>query len=430
MKQSIILVAMLLMSVAGYSQTWTFADCMAYAREHNITLQKSRLNEETARYNLEEAQAQWHPSLEFATTHGFSNYPWGEGNRNAYNSSYGLNAGWTVWNGGQRENTIRQNKLQAEIEQLNTGDVLRTLETDLLQAYMNILYAREAIGIYEEAMKVSKAQAERARQLMEAGKLSKVDYAQLQSQYEQDCYGLVNAQGTYESRRMELKQLLELGIESDITPADVEWTEPQILSQLPPIAESYRMACATDVRIRGLELQKSSSELDVAIAKAGRLPKISLNAGVSTGYYAPGKSFGTSIKQGWNESLGLTLSIPILDNKKTKTATARAKVAQLGASLDIDKRMTELSQLVERWYIDTRSAQSKFAAAKAQLESARLSDELTNEKFNLGYVNIVELMTAHNDYIEARHTLLQSKFMAMMGQKMIEFYRTAQVSLP
>ena len=410
---------------------WTYSDCVEYAREHNISLQKSRLTEKTAEYDLEEAKGQWQPSLDFATSHGFSNYPWGEGNKNSYNSSYGLNAGWTVWNGGLRENNIKRSRLQTEIDRLNTDDILRSLETDLLQVYINILYARESIGIYEEAVKVSEAQAERARQLMEAGKMSRVDYAQLNSQYEQDKYSLVSAQSTYDTRRMELKKLLELGIDDDISLADVEWTAEQVLAQLPPMADSYRLALDTDLRIRGLELEKSSSEIDVSIAKAGRMPVISLNAGVGTGYYAPGNdNFGTTMKRGLNESVGLTLSIPILDNNKTKTAVAKAKVAQQDAQLDIDLRHTELAQTVENWYIDTRSAQSRFSAAVTQLESARLTDELTNERFSLGYVNTVELMTAHNSYVEAQHSLLQAKYMAMLGHKMIEFYRNATVSLP
>lgn len=417
-------------AAAGEASGWSYAACVEYAREHNISLRKSRLSEQTAEYNLEEAKAQWEPTLDFATTHGFTNAPWGRGDKNSYNSSYGLNAGWTVWNGGQRENTIKQNRLRTEIDRLNTGDILRTLETDLLQVYLNILYAKESIAIYEEAVKLSAAQAERARQLTEAGKLSRVDYAQLNSQYEQDSYSLVNARATYDTRRMELKQLLELGIESDITLRGVEWSDGEVLAELPPLAESYALARQTDLKLQGLELEKSASELDVAIAKAGRLPKISLSAGVGTGYYAPGESFGTSMKQGWNESVGLTLALPIFDNRKTKTAVARANVAKLDAQLDIDKRETELAQTVENWYIDTRSAQSRFTAAQTQLESARLTDELTNERFNLGYVDAIELLTSHNAYIDARHTLLQSKYMAMLGLKMIQFYREATITLP
>ena len=419
-----------LVAMSGTAGTWTYSDCVEYAREHNISLQKSRLTEESSEYSLEESKAQWQPTLDFATSHSVSNYPWSEGTKNSYNSSYGLNAGWTVWNGGLRENSIKQSKLRTEINRLTTGDIIRTLETDMLQVYINILYAKESVRIYEEAAKVSLAQSERARQLMEAGKISKVDYAQLNAQYEQDHYALVNARSTYDSRRMELKQLLELGIDAEINLADVEWSAAQVLAELPPISESYQLAIDTDLRIKALEIEKSSSDLDVAIAKAGYMPKISLNAGVGTGYYAPGKSFGSAMKQGWNESLGLTLSIPILDNKKTKTAVAQARVAQLDAQLDINQRQSDIAQIVENWYIDTRSAQSRYSAAETQLESARLSDELTNERFNLGYVNTVELMTAHNAYVEAQHTLLQAKYMAMLGQKMVEFYRNATVTLP
>lgn len=84
---------------------------------------------------------------------------------------------------------------------------------------------------------------------------------------------------------------------------------------------------------------------------------------------------------------------------------------------------------MENWYIDTRSAQSRYTAAEEQLRSAELSAELTNEQFELGLVNPVDLMTAHNNLTDARHTLLQAKYMAMLGQKMIEFYRTSVISL-
>lgn len=431
MKHHLLSVAILASTASGAfaANPWTYSDCVEYARTHNITLQKLRLNEQTASFNLEEAEAQWQPTLDFATTHSFANTPWGNSHKNTYNSSYGLNAGWTVWNGGERENTIRKNRVLTEISRLNTGDELRTLETDLLQVYINILYAKESIGIYEEAVRLSGAQADRARQLMEAGRVSRVDYSQLQSQYEQDRYALVNAQGLYDNRRMELKKLLELGIDTEIELKEVDWTAGQILAALPPIDESYSMAVDTDLRIKSLELEKKSSEYDVAIAKAGLKPRISLNAGVGTGYAAPGGAFGESMKRAFNESVGITFSLPILDGKRTSMAVARSKVQQLGAQLDIDSRLTEIAQLVENWYIDTRSSQARFTAAEEQLKSAELSNELTNEQFSLGLVNTIELMTAHNNLIEAQYTLLQAKYMAMLGRKMIEFYRSSTVIL-
>lgn len=312
MKQIFTAGIILAATATAAADVWTYDNCVDYARAHNINLQKTRLAETTAEADLDEAKAQWQPSLDFATTQGLSNSPWTEGDKNTYTSSYGLNASWTVWNGGQRENTIRRNRLQSQISRLNTDDALRTLETDLLQVYLNLLYARESIGIYEDALRLSTAQADRTQQLMEAGRASRVDCAQMRSQQEQDNYALVNARGTYDTRRMELKKLLELSIEADIEPADVEWTAEQVLAVLPPIDESYRLALSTDLQLRSLELADESAGLDIAIARSGALPRIALTAGVGTGYNAPGGAFGTSLKRNISESVGLTVSVPIL----------------------------------------------------------------------------------------------------------------------
>ena len=321
--------------------------------------------------------------------------PWSDGKKNAYNSNYGLNAGWTVWNGGKRENNIRRAEIQSSIDALSTLDRFRNIETELLSIYINILYNKESISIYEEAVNLSKAQADRARQLMEAGRLSKVNYAQLQSQYEQDRYNLVNAEGTYNTRRMELKRLLELGIDTDIVLKEVEWTPEEVLAELPPLQQSYEMALATDAQLQA--------------SRAGRYPTTSLNAGVTTGYFSSGPDFETQMKQAFNENIGLSLSIPILDNKKTKTATAKANVQRINAALD---------------------EQSSRSGIAQKVASASLSNDLVNEQFNLGLVNTVELMTAHNNLLEARHSLLQAKYMAMLGHKMIEYYRTANITMP
>ncbi len=408
---------------------WSFSECVDYARSHNISLQKTRLGEQTADYDLEASRAQWQPTLDFNTTHGYSNMPWSSGEKNTYNGQIGLDAGWSIWNGGERRKNIERNKLNAEKSRVDTEEALRTLDTDLLQVYLNIMYAREAISIYEETARLSGAQAERMRQLMEAGRASKVDYAQLSAQHEQDTYNLVNARGTYDTRRMELKKLLELGIESDLELADLQIQEAQVMADLPPMDESYTLAIDTDARLKGLRLEEEGAGIDIDIARAGGKPRISLNAGIGTACIAPGGALGNQLKQSWGENIGVTVAIPILDNKKTKTAVAKARVQQLGAQLDAEQRLTQLAQSVENWYIDTRSAQSRYKAAEQQLKSAALSADLTDEQFRLGLVNTVELMTAHNNLLEARQALLQAKYMALLGQKMIEYYRTSKVSL-
>lgn len=411
-------------------EAWSYSDCVEYAREHNISLRQSRLSEQTYRYTLEAAEAQWTPSLSFATTHGFTNSPFiNSGDKNIYDSSYGLNAAWTLWNGGERENTIKRDRVATRISELSTDDVMRSIETDILQLYIDILYTREAITINEEAARVSEAQADRARQLMEAGRLSRVDYTQLEAQAQQDRYAVVNAQGTYDQRRMQLKKLLELGLTQQLTVAPVEFDEQSVLAPLPPIEESYSLALATDARLEADRLGIESAELGVKIARAGYYPSIAVNAGIGTGYATGDDKWGEQMKRRVSESIGLTLSLPILDNKRTKTAVAKANVERLNAQLQTELRENEIAQTIEGLYISHSAAQARYISGTEQLKSATLSAELVGEQFNLGLVNTVELLTAHNARLQAQRELLQAKYMAMLDCKMLEFYRTAKVTL-
>lgn len=408
---------------------WTYRQCVDYARANNITLQQSRLSGELANLSLQEAKGQWEPTLDFSTRHTLGNSPWAEGDKSSYSASAGFNASWSAWDGGARSAQVKRNRLDTQIAALQTDDVMRTLETDLLRAYLNLLYCSESIEIYREAVKLSDAQADRSRQLLEAGRASRVDYAQLQADAEQMRYNLANAIGTYESRRVELKDLLELDVDQDIAVAPLHWTDEQVLADLPPLRESCEMAYATDARLQSLRLQRDASSLDIDIARAQGRPDIALTAGVGSNYFAPGDALGTQLKRSFNEQIGLTLSVPILDGKRTKVAVAKAKIQQLNAILDEEARLEDVAKSVESAYIDLRSSQQRFLAAKQQLASAQLSSDLVNEQFNLGLVNTVELLNAHNNLIEAQHTLLQARFMAMLDRKLIEFYRTAEINL-
>jgi outer membrane protein len=417
---------------ASAQQQWSYQDCVDYARDHNISLQQSRLAGESSQYSLEAARAQWAPSLNFSTSQGYVNTPFAKDgvNKNAYSSNYGLNAGWTVWDGGSRENNIKRSELQTNIAELTTNDLFRTLETDILSLYINILYAKEAITINEDAVVVSKEQMDRAESLMNSGRLSKVDYQQFVAQYEQDRYAVVNAQGTYDTQRMQLKKLLELGISQSMELEPCEWTAEEVLAQAAPIEESYQLALITDAQLQAKKLEIESAELDQKIAKSSKYPQIALNAGVGTGYNAPVSAFGDQMKWGWNENIGVSVSVPILDNKKTKVAVAQARIDKLNAELDQAARENELAQTVEGWYVDLQTAQARYISGVEQVKSVELSDTYVNEQFKVGKVNTVELLQAHSNLLSARRELLQAKYMAMLSQKMIEYYRTASVTMP
>lgn len=412
------------------SEMWTFRECVEYARANNISLRQSELSEQTASVSLENARAQWSPTLDFGTSQGFTNSPWGEGSKNAYSSTYGFNAGWTLWDGGKRSSNIRRATTEVKRSEWATDQTFKDIQTDILTCYLNILYARESIDVNRKLAEVSAAQAERARQMMESGKISKVDYQQLASQAESDRYNVVSAESDLASSKLDLKNLLELDIERHIDVVTPDFSEALVLDSLPPISESYRLALNIDSRLRYDSLSVVMAEEDIKAARAGTYPSLSLSAGIGTSYYSTGSQGWTEqMKRSFNENIGLTISIPILDQKKTKTAVAEAKISRMNSELDSESRRTEISKTLEGYYIDHTSSRSRYIAALESEREAALSDQYISERFAVGYVEVTELLQSHQSLLSARQEVLKAKYMAVLAKKMVEFLRTGSVDL-
>ncbi|MCH5222559.1 MAG: TolC family protein [Muribaculaceae bacterium] len=412
---------------------WTFRDCVDWAIANNNDVRRTMLSILKAEENIGMAKDAYLPNVGFSTNQSFTNYPAPQTgqNNNSYNSSYNVNASWTIWEGNIRKYRLESAKVLKQQQLLSGDDIIKNLELGILQAYMNILYSAEAIQIARQSLEVSTAQAERSKRLMETGKLSKVDYMQIESQKAQDQYNLVQAQTSYASSKVTLKNILNLSLDYDLQIAEMNFEDAQINSPLPTKTEVFDLAAAWLPQFKSNELNKTIYDYDLKIAKASYYPTISLSGGIGTGYNSGGTSgWGTQMKNFFNENVGVNLSVPIYDGNATKRAVAIAKLNALEYDLNKTALYNELSQTLENLFIESENARAKYIAGLTQLESTELTAQLVDRQFELGLVNPLDLLTAHNNLLNSRLELLQSKYMAILANKTIEYYSTQQVSLP
>lgn len=424
-------------------KTWTLNDCIRYALEQNIQLQQNRLSLEESKVDVKTAKAALFPSLSFSTGHNMTNRPYQEtssmvsgteiissSNKTSYTGSYGLNAQWTVWNGGQRLNTIKQQKLNKETAELTVNEQENTLQEEITKLYVQILYADESVRINEGTLELSKAQYERGKELLAAGDISKSELAQLESQVSNDNYQLVTAQTSLENYKLQLKQLLELDGDRDFTLAIPELDETNVLSPLPAKADIYNTALALRPEIQSSHLNIQSADLSISMAKAGYLPNVSLTAGIGTNHTTGSDfTFSEQVKRGWNNSIGLSVSLPIFSNRETKSAVEKAKIQRESRQLDLTNAQKELYRTIETMWLDASSAQQQFVAADAKLKSSQSSYELVNEQFKLGMKNTVELLTEKNNLMSAQQERVQAKYMAILNRVLLEFYAGNQIEI-
>lgn len=424
-------------------KTWTLNDCIRYALEQNIQLQQNRLSLEESKVDVKTAKAALFPSLSFSTGHNMTNRPYQEtssmvsgteiissSNKTSYTGSYGLNAQWTVWNGGQRLNTIKQQKLNKETAELTVNEQENTLQEEITKLYVQILYADESVRINEGTLELSKAQYERGKELLAVGDISKSELAQLESQVSNDNYQLVTAQTSLENYKLQLKQLLELDGDREFTLAIPELDETNVLSPLPAKADIYNTALALRPEIQSSRLNIQSADLSISMAKAGYLPNVSLTAGIGTNHTTGSDfTFSEQVKRGWNNSIGLSVSLPIFSNRETKSAVEKAKIQRESRQLDLTNAQKELYRTIETMWLDASSAQQQFVAADAKLKSSQSSYELVNEQFKLGMKNTVELLTEKNNLMSAQQERVQAKYMAILNRVLLEFYAGNQIEI-
>lgn len=418
-------------------KTWTLEDCINYAMQNNITLKKSKLQRQSAAEDVKQSKAALLPSLNASTNQSLGYRPWQDSgtttvtngtvntkvNKSYYNGSYGLNASWTVWNGGRNTNQVKLNELSAQQAELSEAETANSIQEKIAQLYVQILYLTEAVNVDKASLETSKKNEERGHEMVEVGKMSKADLAQLSAQRASDEYAIVEAQSQLATYKLQLKQLLELTDEQVFEIVVPQTTDTQALADIPSLMSVYEQALTTRPEMQNAQLAIKSSDISINVAKAGKLPTLSMTGGVGTSTNSlSNKGWGNQFKTNVDASVGASVSLPLVDQRQTKTNIAKARLQKEQALLDLQDKQKQLYQTIEGYWLDAQTNQQKFRAAKTTVESEQQSYDLLQEQFSLGLKNIVELMTGKDRLLTSQQNLLQSKYMTILSLQLLRFY--------
>ncbi len=450
MKQvSLIILSCLLLLPAGMKaeddmpKQWTLRNCIDYALEHNITIRRNRINVESTQEDVKTAKPDFLPSLSGNISQRIVNRPNSASgtiisgdnittseSKTSYNGSYGIDANWTVYNGSKRVNTLKQQQLNSRVAELTVDESENSIEENITQLYVQILYSAEAVKVNESTLEVSRKEFERGQELFNAGSIASSDLAQLEAQVSNDNYQLVTSQTTLQNYKLQLKQLLELDGDFEMDLFLPPLDDSSVLIPLPTKDDVYQTALNLRPEIESSKLNIEASDMNIKISRAGYIPSLSLSAGIGT-TNANGNdfSFSEQVKQNWNNSIGLTLSIPIFDKRQTKSAVNKAKLQRQTSELDLMDNQKTLYKTIESLWLSANSAQQQYVAATQKLKSTQASYALVSEQFNLGMKNTVELLTEKNNLLSAQQETLQAKYTAILNASLLRFYQGEEIDL-
>ena len=429
---------------ASAQKKWTLTECIDYALQNNITLQQAKLQKQSATEERKQAKAALLPSLSASTSQSFGYRPWLENgvatvtngtvnskvNKTYYNGSYGINAQWTVWNGNQNRNQVKLGEVSEQQAELQTETTANNIQERIAQLYVQILYMNEAVEVNKQSLETSKRNEQRGKEMVEVGKMAKADLAQLTAQRAADEYTIVEAESNIANYKLQLKQLLELTGDEAFDIEMLTAGDEQALAEIPALSTVYETALGGRPEIKNAQLGLKQSDIQMNIAKAGAMPTISINGGVDTSTASmSSQNWDKQIKTNFDASVGASVSVPLFDNRKTKTAVNKARIQREQAQLELLDQQKQLYATIEGYWLDAETNQQKFKTALTTVESEQASYDLLEEQFRLGLKNIVELMTGKDRLLSSQQNKLQAKYTTILNRQLLRFYQGEKMTL-
>ena len=426
--------------LATQAKQWSLKDCIDYALANNISLQKTQLTKASAQEDYLQSKAALLPSLNASTNQSVNYTPWvasgisSDGFSRAsidkvyYNGTYSVAGNYTIWNGNKNKNQVKLNKLVAEAAELDSATQAVKLQEQIATLYVQILYSTEAIKVNQESYTSSLQNEERGKEMVKIGKMSQADLAQLTAQRAQDQFNIVQAESNVKNYKRQLKELLQITSDETFDINVPNTTDAMALDAIPALNGIYAAALENRPEFKTFQNQLAQNDLTIQIAKAGKLPTISANAGVSTSSTSMNnKAWGTQLKTNFNMGGGISVSVPLFDNRSTKTQVNKALLQRESIQLDLKNQQTQLYSTIENYWLQASTNQSQFKAAKVSTESAQTSYNLLSEQFKLGLKNIVELRTGKDNLLKAKQNELQAKYMTILNLNILKFYKNGSI---
>lgn len=427
------------MSFRAEAQTksWTLEDCINYALSKNVQVQKAELTNNQDQLYADQAKANRLPSVNASVSQNFNWYKGFDSLTGQYGSSkgsnssnYAVNSNVVLFNGDKINNKIKQAQVDLQSSHFNSEAVKESVGLNILNAYLQVLYAQESVTNAEKQIEATTGQLKLAQERMDLGVISMSDYLQIKSELANEKSTLANAKSQLSIDKVNLMQLMELPVDPNFEISSPNLDSLLIDNTQPNAKEIYTLALGFKPEIKNAELNKESAELNVQIAKADLLPSLSLGAGLSSNYSSLTNSgYTTQLGNKVNPSVGLSLSIPIFQKKQIRTNVGLANIAVSNAELDEINTRNTLRKDIEQACVDIETAKSEYDASLEQMKSSQEAYDVTEEKYKQGLLSSVDFLVQKTNLITSESKLLQSKYNLVFSYKVLDFYKGVPLSL-
>ena len=331
----------------------------------------------------------------------------------------------------------------------------------VINAYLEVLFSKEAVNVAIPQVEISKEQLARTSQLVEAGTIPRGDLLDVEATLATDEQNLITTQNRVRLAIISLSQLLQL---QDYDNFDIANEEIETLPLLNladySVDKIFEKAMETRNEIKVAQANIEIAESDIKIAKGALQPTLTgffnwnsrssdrdriigqeidpnnptrvIGVVETTGdnviaenfnpVTGPAAGFFDQIDQNKGSSFGLSLRIPILNGFSASNNVRRAKINFEQQKYQLDQEELNLEKTIHQVYADALGSLKLYEASKRSLDAREISFEYAQERFDVGVLNSFDYGQIKNRLVAANAEFLRAKYDFIFRVKLLEYY--------
>ena len=318
-----------------------------------------------------------------------------------------------IYDGGIWWNNIRLAKNNFRI----TEQFDRQIKTNIIRnvhfAYFNFLKAIQLLDVSRSNLMSSQQQLTLVQQQYDLGSAKKTDLLKAEVRFGQARIDVITNDASVKSAYRNLKNAMGLiNSDQDFTIEEVE----KPLELIPEFETGFELVQKFNPSVKAKQYQIMSAKLNTKLARGSRLPVISLSASSSGADENLGDAISNSYGDKQRTNASLSISIPIYTGNSISSRIQKAKINVDKQESEYLTQLEDLSVQLEDYLDQLNNYIEVIPINETVLESAEEDLKLSQVRYSQGSTTILEVLNAQVSVVQARSSLVRSKYDAFIQQ--------------
>ena len=416
--------------------TLTLEQAIDIALEHSPTLRTARAQVASKQASVEGARGSYLPEVSASASASYQ-YSNGSGVATELAAASGtgdngrsilaanISASWNLFNGFADQASVSQASLNLEAQ---TALEVRSREQVAFETISRFIKAASDAALIEvekENVEGNHQLLEQVQAFWEAGTRPVSDYYQQQAVSHRAERTLMTAKRNLQVDKLELLQTMGLSPDQtfELVPPELD-ALGQVVKE-PELSATLQAALKSRADIAAQQKSIDAAAEQVTVARAGMLPSLNMVASLGTDHSSA--STTPFAQQFFDEnigaSLGLQLSVPIFDRKRTRTNVQLALIQQQVAELSLESKSYQVGVELGQALADYTTLQKQIEVTRSQEAYARKALEAIDERYQVGAATLVEVTQARAAQLDAAYEQIKAAHDLALQAVTVRYYQ-------